>query len=89
MLCDLILAYYGEVIVDHIRRYGNNTIVPSNDIAFEPIPPANEGQNNTKSHQPNTSHDSESNMAVSSSNNQVATRRYPVCNRRPVDRFTY
>ena len=75
--------------VDHICQYGNNTIVPANDIAFELMPPPNEDQNNTRAHQPEISHASGSNVAVSSSNNEGATRRYQVRNRRPVDRFTY
>ena len=81
MLCGLIMAYYGDIM-------WIISVDPSDDITFELMPPPNEDQNNTRAHQPETSHASGSNVAVSSSN-EGATRRYPVRNCRPVDRFIY
>ena len=74
--------------VDHIRRYGNNTIVPSDDITFELKPPANEDQNNTRSHQPNRIKHGcvikRSNLSLSSSQSQTCGSLHvlePMCNK--------
>ena len=76
--------------VDHIRQYENNTIVPSDDIAFELIPPANDDQNNTRAHQPNTTFQDQTWLCHQATMKyNVATRCYQVRNHRPVDHFMY
>ena len=75
--------------VDHIRRYGNNNIVPSDDIAFEQVAVTVENPISTMAPQHDTPHVSVPNESVSSNNDRIPSHRYPQRNRRPVERLTY